>query len=90
VTFHPYSDFLLHDTGALGDGVTQNLATGRLMRTPPLWGVSRQTTLLHDGRATTLEQAILAHDGQGKKARDRFVNLSAYQKAMLIAFLSSL
>ena len=90
VTFHPYSDFLLHDMGALGDGITQNHATGRLMRTAPLWGASRQSTLLHDGRATTLEQAILAHDGQGKKARDRFAAAPSVQKARLIAFLNSL
>lgn len=36
VTYHPYSDFLLHDMGSLGDGITQNKATGRLMRTAPL------------------------------------------------------
>src|SRR5262249_33573932 len=52
VTFHPYSDFLLHDMGSLGDGITQGTATGRLMRTAPLWGVRVLTTLLHDGRAT--------------------------------------
>jgi CxxC motif-containing protein (DUF1111 family) len=90
VTFHPYSDFLLHDMGSLGDGITQNRATGRLMRTAPLWGVRKLTTLLHDGRATSLDQAIQAHDGQGRKARDRFVNLSAWERAQLIAFLNSL
>jgi CxxC motif-containing protein (DUF1111 family) len=72
VTFHPYSDFLLHDMGSLGDGITQNNATGKLMRTAPLWGLRKITTYLHDGRATTLNDAILAHAGQGKKARDRF------------------
>lgn len=90
VVFHPYSDFLLHDMGALGDGITQNRATGRLMRTAPLWGVRKLPTLLHDGRATTLEQAILAHDGQGRKARDRFLRLSSWEKGQLIAFLNSL
>ncbi len=89
-TFHPYSDFLLHDMGSLGDGVTQNRATGRLMRTAPLWGVRRITTLLHDGRATTLEQAIAAHDGQARKARERFRRLSSWEKAQLVAFLNSL
>jgi len=42
VAFHPYSDFLLHDMGSLGDGITQNRATGRLMRTAPLWGSGRR------------------------------------------------
>ena len=88
--FHPYSDFLLHDMGSLSDGITQNQATGRLMRTQPLWGLRRITTFLHDGRAMTLEAAIAAHDGQAKKARDRFSRLSAPEKAQLIAFLNSL
>jgi CxxC motif-containing protein (DUF1111 family) len=90
VTFHPYSDFLLHDMGSLGDGITQNAATGKLMRTAPLWGLRKITTFLHDGRATTLNDAILAHAGQGKKARDRFAALSNFQKAWLTAFLNSL
>ena len=90
VTFHPYSDFLLHDMGSLGDGISQNEATGKLMRTAPLWGLRKQATLLHDGRATTIEQAILAHDGQGKKARDRFAALKSLQKSQILAFLNSL
>jgi CxxC motif-containing protein (DUF1111 family) len=89
-TIHPYSDFLLHDMGSLGDGITQNNATGKLMRTAPLWGLRKITTYLHDGRATTLEQAILAHDGQAKKARDRFASLSGGNKQFLYAFLNSL
>jgi hypothetical protein len=82
VTFHPYSDFLLHDMGSLGDGITQNNATGRLMRTAPLWGLRKITTYLHDGRATAVTDAILAHAGQGQKARDRFAALSNHQKAL--------
>jgi len=90
VTFYPYSDFLLHDMGSLGDGITQNQATGQLMRTAPLWGLRAQTVLLHDGRASTVEAAIEAHDGQGKKSRDRFHKLSSWQKTQLLAFLHSL
>ena len=90
VRFNPYSDFLLHDMGALGDGITQNTATGKLMRTAPLWGVRMQMPLLHDGRAATLNDAILAHDGQGKKSRDRFSGLPQWKKDNLIAFLKSL
>jgi CxxC motif-containing protein (DUF1111 family) len=72
VEYHPYSDFLLHDMGTLGDGIDQGDARGTEMRTQPLWGLSFQTRLLHDGRATTLRDAIAAHDGQGAAARDRF------------------
>ena len=88
--FHPFSDFLLHDMGSLGDGIEQSKATGRLMRTAPLWGVRSRSKLLHDGRATTLEAAILAHDGQGSKARDRFQALDAKAKLAFLAYLKSL
>jgi CxxC motif-containing protein (DUF1111 family) len=89
-TFAPYSDFLLHDMGTLGDGIAQNTATGRLMRTAPLWGVRVQSTLLHDGRATTLTAAILAHDGQAAASRDQFNGLNQTQKNKVLAFLASL
>lgn len=90
VTFHPYSDFLLHDMGPLGDGIEQGTGRGQEMRTPPLWGLRLQPVLLHDGRADTVEQAILMHDGQGRPARDRFINLPAAGKQRLVAFLKSL
>jgi CxxC motif-containing protein (DUF1111 family) len=90
VTFHPFSDFLLHDMGSLGDGIQQGDATGREMRTAPLWGLRAISTFLHDGRATTIEQAIAAHDGQGVKARDSFAALDSRRKQQLVAFLKSL
>lgn len=90
VTYHPFSDFLLHDMGSLGDGITQNAATGRLMRTQPLWGLRTQTRLLHDGRATTIPQAIREHDGQGAAARQAFQSLGAFDRATILAFLNSL
>ena len=88
--FAPFSDFLLHDMGALGDGIVQGNATGRQMRTAPLWGVRTRTALLHDGRATTIRDAIAAHEGQGRLARDRFIRLSVGERAALLAFLKSL
>ena len=88
--FHPYSDFLLHDMGGLGDGIVQGGATGSQMRTAPLWGVRTRAVLLHDGRATTIQDAIAAHDGQGRLARDRFLGLSATARTALIAFVRSL
>lgn len=89
-TYHPYSDFLLHDMGSLGDDLEMGSATGHEMRTTPLWGLRFVTRYLHDGRATTLEQAILAHAGQGSGARDRFAALPATVKSKLMAFLQSL
>lgn len=90
VAYHPYSDLLLHDMGTLGDGIDQGDAKASEMRTPPLWGLSTQSLLLHDGRATSVEEAILAHDGQGRSARDRFVALQTAERADLLLFLHSL
>ena len=89
-TYHPYSDFLIHDMGALGDDLEMGDARGREMRTAPLWGLRFLTTYLHDGRAATLEQAIAAHDGQARGARDRFAALTSTAKAKVLAFLQSL
>ena len=86
----PFSDFLLHDMGMLGDGIVQGDAKGTEMRTAPLWGLRFLTTFLHDGRAHTIDEAILAHDGQGRAARDRFAALSSISKARLLAYLRTL
>jgi CxxC motif-containing protein (DUF1111 family) len=88
--FQPFSDFLLHDMGSLGDGIAQGRATGSEMRTAPLWGLRLLTTFLHDGRAVSIEEATLAHDGQGRRARARFAALPATKKARLLEFLGSL
>jgi len=90
VSYHPYSDFLLHDMGSLGDGIVQGSATASEIRTAPLWGLRVITRLLHDGRAGTIEEAITAHDGQGRASRDRFNQLNATDRARLLAFLRSL
>lgn len=88
--YHPYSDFLLHDMGTLGDGIEQADASGTEMRTAPLWGLRFLNAYLHDARAATLDDAILAHDGEAKASRDRFAALDAKSKAKLREFLKSL
>ena len=90
VTFAPYSDFLLHDMGSLGDGIAQGDAKGSEFRTAPLWGLRDQRALLHDGRARSIPEAVLAHDGQARRSRDRFAALSPQDRDALIAFLRSL
>jgi CxxC motif-containing protein (DUF1111 family) len=85
-----YSDLLLHDMGALGDGIAQAAATAKEFRTTPLWGLRLSATYLHDGRAPTIDAAIRAHDGQGKASRDRYAALSAADSQALIEFLGSL
>lgn len=89
-TFHPYSDFLLHNMGTLGDGIESADAKGADMRTTPLWGLSGLPFYLHDGRAKTIEQAIRLHDGQGKAAAKRFNALTDASRVALLEFLKSL
>lgn len=90
VTFEPWSDFLLHDMGPLGDGLAQGAAGPTEMRTAPLWGLRNETRFLHDGSAATLEQAIERHGGQGGSSRLRFDALAADARDALLAFLRSL
>ena len=85
-----FSDFLLHDMGALGDGIAQGDATGSEFRTAPLWGVARSAPYLHDGRAATLGEAVALHDGEARAARDRFLALPATDQAALLEFLNGL
>ena len=59
----------------------------RLMRTAPLRGNRFETQFLHDGRASTVTAAILAHDGTAKPSRDAFNNLSATSKDLLLRFV---
>jgi mono/diheme cytochrome c family protein len=89
-TFHPFSDFLLHDMGALGDGIVSGTATATMIRTAPLWGVRARSVFLHDGRAADLPTAISMHAGQGKAAADAFHALTASQQKDVVNFLSTL
>lgn len=60
-TFHPFSDFALHNMDGLGDGISQGLAGPNEFRTAPLWGVGQRLFFLHDGRDADLLQAIQDH-----------------------------
>lgn len=85
-----YSDLLLHDMGALADGIGQEAASPREMKTAPLWGLRTRTNLLHDGRAPTATMAIQAHDGEARVSRDRFNRLPPPQRQQLLDFLRTL
>ncbi len=97
----PYSDFLLHDMGdALADDVedlpNEDLASTREWRTPPLWGLGLVPTVnghsryLHDGRARSLEEAILWHGGEAAAAQRAFMALPRTERDHLLQFLNSL
>jgi CxxC motif-containing protein (DUF1111 family) len=86
-----YSDLLLHDMGAdLADGFEQGSATGSEFRTAPLWRVSDRQHFLHDGRASTILDAILAHAGQASGALAAFTALSDADRQALLDFLNGI
>lgn len=97
-TFHPYTDLLLHDMGAgLDDGYTEGNALTSEWRTPPLWGLGLSTNsqggsyyLMHDGRARSIEDAILLHGGEAQNSKNAYTGLSQSEKDQLIKFLESL
>jgi len=96
-TIYPYSDFLLHDMGpALADNRPEFNADGQEWRTTPLWGMGLTHTVathnyfLHDGRARGFEEAILWHGGEAEAVKNKFMNLTAAQRAQVIKFLQSL
>jgi CxxC motif-containing protein (DUF1111 family) len=97
-TFHPYTDLLLHDMGpGLDDGYTEGSAKTSEWKTPALWGLGLSKFsqggsyfLLHDGRARSIDEAILLHGGEGKASKENYESLSATDKHALIRFLESL
>lgn len=96
-TIHPYTDLLVHDMGdSLTDSRPDFEATGREWRTPALWGiglaqlVATQATFMHDGRARTLEEAVMWHGGEAMTAREAFRTATKADRDALIAFLQTL
>lgn len=83
----------------LADGLPEGEAGPSDWRTPPLWGlglvqaVNPQAGFLHDGRARTIEEAILWHaesGGEGRAAGEAFRRADARERAELLRFLESL
>jgi CxxC motif-containing protein (DUF1111 family) len=96
-SFQPFSDFLTHDMGTLGDGIGNDgdsVAATRRMRTAPLWGLRVRNALLHDARTSDRATAIAAHaggsNGQGSAAAAAFAAANSAQRNDLLLFLSSL
>lgn len=93
----PYTDLLLHDMGeALADNRPDYDANGQEWRTPPLWGigliqeVNGHMSLLHDGRARGIEEAILWHGGEAEDSREDFKSLKQSQRQAVIDFVTSI
>ena len=86
-----FSDLLVHDMGEdLDDGIKMGRAESFEFRTSPLWGVAATAPYLHDGRADTIEQAILMHGGEALASKTLFADLPETKQKQIIAFLESL
>lgn len=94
----PYTDLRLHDLGTrLADENVGGHKVATKWRTAPLWGLGyrvaferRFPTFLHDGRARSVEEAILWHDGEAGDARQRFEKLPARQRQAFLHWLETL
>jgi CxxC motif-containing protein (DUF1111 family) len=94
-----YTDLLLHRMGNdLADGLPSNAsvdgeADSFEWRTAPLIGLRFNRTFMHDGRAKTIEEAVLAHRAEGSEANgvvDRFEALAGADRAALLEFVEAL
>lgn len=86
-----FTDFKRHDMGpALTDPSDPTGIGAAMFVTRSLAGVGSTGPWLHDGRATTLPEAILTHGGEATASRDAYATLTETQQAELVAFLSSL
>ncbi len=94
----PFTDMLLHDMGdELSDGRSEFLATPNEWRTAPLWSIGKyhialreKPALLHDGRAKSVEEAILWHGGESLDSKKLFMNLKKEQRVSLIRYINEL
>src|SRR5262249_2926939 len=86
-----FGDMKRHDMGAgMAEGIDEVGTGASVFMTENLWGVGTTAPYLHDGRATTLTEAILEHGGEAAGSRDNFIALSTTDKQDLVAFLKSL
>ena len=86
-----FTDFKRHDMGAgLADPADPLGMGAAVFATRSLAGVGTTGPWLHDGRAVTLSEAILAHGGDAQNARDAFAALVQQEQDQVVAFLQSL
>jgi len=91
ITVELWSDFKRHDMGAaLADSKNFNQIAANQFITPPLWGIADSAPYLHDGRAATLHDATLAHDGDALAVRNAYAALTADLQSQIQEFLGTL
>lgn len=84
-----FSDLKRHDMGP-GLAESAGMPLDEVFITARLWGVADTAPYLHDGRATTLSEAILFHGGEAQGPRDHFESLRADERVNVLEFLRAL
>jgi cytochrome c peroxidase len=86
-----YGDLKRHNLGSrLAESIDEVGTGAATFLTENLWGVASTAPYLHDGRATTLTEAILEHGGEAAASRTAFLRQSSSAQHALIAFLNNL
>ncbi|MES2626922.1 MAG: di-heme oxidoredictase family protein, partial [Pseudomonadota bacterium] len=86
----PFTDLLLHDMGPELAAEANELSQAAEWRTAPLWGLAMVRFYLHDGRATSLEEAILWHGGEAAQSVSAYGQLTASEREILHSWLHRL
>jgi hypothetical protein len=86
-----HADLKRHD---MGPELAETFSGGEIgnadFTTARLWGIRDTAPYLHDGRATTLHEAIIAHGGEAEGQRAVYLSLPPEQQRELIAYLKTL
>jgi mono/diheme cytochrome c family protein len=98
-----FTDFKLHDiTDASDDTARESLDLNRprssnqfhegnrRFLTRRLWDVGSRPQFFHDGRFTTVREAVLAHSGEALEPRRAFERLSTEEQRAVLRFLGSM
>jgi hypothetical protein len=98
-----YTDFKLHDITDPSDDQAQEpldinqppgspkfLAGNRRFLTRRLWGLANHPPYFHDGRFTTIREAVVAHSGEALEQRRAFERLPLSKQDAVLEFLQTL
>jgi cytochrome c peroxidase len=70
--------------------LAQRFVDRNVFATTDLWGIGSTAPYGHRGDMATLDEAIRAHGGAGRKSRDAYVHAGDDDRSALIAFLKTL
>jgi CxxC motif-containing protein (DUF1111 family) len=86
-----FGDLRRHDMGPeLQENIDETGHGAATWMTKELWGLAHTAPYLHDGRATTIAEAVAFHGGEAANSRARFDSLEPLARAELLVFLENL